>query len=351
MKEAGDCLPLITLVNTIKVKAMIKKLSTKLLATIAIIATCTLTVNAQQDPQYTQFMYNKLPQNAAYTGSREVLSIRMLYRTQWAGNKNGGTVGAPQTASFTIHSPLKNEHFALGFFYTNDRLGKEHKNQFNVTYAYRVALGKKVKLSLGINAGIMWYKWNGLQELAYDYGDPTVENVSRVLPDVGAGLYVYHPNFYFGASVPNFIKGDLNNRKTVGEAKRTPHVVLMAGGVIPAGKVLKIRPQIQYRYIANAVQRIPHTFDFNLSLLIYDRVNIGGQYRTSFGNKSNDQKLLDPDSFDVMLEVWPTKQLMIGYAYDYTLTKLGNYNRGSHEVIIGYDFGFEKKRVITPRYF
>ena len=88
---------------------------------------------------------NKLPQNAAYTGSREVLSIRMLYRTQWAGNKNGGTVGAPQTASFTIHSPLKNEHFALGFFYTNDRLGKEHKNQFNVTYAYRVALGKKVK--------------------------------------------------------------------------------------------------------------------------------------------------------------------------------------------------------------
>ena len=332
---------------------MIKRQSIQtFLATLFVLGGSIMLSYGQQDPQYTQFMYNKLPQNAAYTGAREVLSIRMLYRTQWVGNKNGGTYKAPQTASFSIHSPLKNEHFALGFFYTNDRLGQEHKNQFDLTYAYRVGLGKKVKLSIGINAGIYWYKWNALNELSNEPGDPLLtKNVSRVLPDVGAGLYLYHPNFYFGASVPNFIKGDLDNKKTIGESKRTPHVVLMAGGVIPAGKVVKIRPQIQYRYIANATQRIPHTLDFNLSLLIYDRVNIGGQYRTSFGNKSNDVKLTDPDSFDAMIEVWPIKQLMIGYAYDYTLTKIGNYNRGSHEIILGYDFGFEKKRVITPRYF
>lgn len=331
---------------------MIKRHGIKALTTLMVLGASILLSYGQQDPQYTQFMYNKLPQNAAYTGAREVLSIRMLYRTQWAGGKNGGTYKAPQTASFTIHSPLKNEHFALGFFYTNDRLGQEHKNQFDLTYAYRVALGKKVKLSIGINAGIYWYKWNALNEVGNDPGDPLLtQNVSRVLPDVGAGLYLYHPNFYFGASVPTFIRGDLNTKKSIGEAKRTAHVVLMAGGVIPAGKVLKIRPQIQYRYIANATQQIPHTLDFNLSLLIYDRVNIGGQYRTSFGNKSNEVKLTNPDSFDAMIEVWPVKQLMIGYAYDYTLTKLGNYNRGSHEVILGYDFAFEKKRVITPRYF
>jgi hypothetical protein len=85
--------------------------------------------------------------------------------------------------------------------------------------------------------------------------------------------------------------------------------------------------------------------------LFYNRVNIGGQYRTSFGNKNIGLKLKDPDSFDFMVEVWPTKQLMIGYAYDYTLTKIGDYNRGSHEIILGYDLGFSKKRVITPRYF
>jgi type IX secretion system PorP/SprF family membrane protein len=211
-------------------------------------------------------------------------------------------------------------------------------------------LGKKVKLSIGINAGIYWYKYNGSAEHT-EVPDPNLYNVSRVLPDVGAGLYIYHPNFYIGASVPNFIKGDLDKKNGTGEARRVAHFVAMAGGVIPAGKVLKIRPQIQYRYVADGVYKMPHTFDFNLSLLIYDRVNIGGQYRTSFGNKNNGVKLQDPDSFDAMIEVWPTKQFMIGYAYDYTLTKLGNYNSGSHEVIIGYDFGFEKKKVITPRYF
>lgn len=332
---------------------MIKYLNKRLLLSITLLSVIVLSAYAQQDPQYTQFMYNKLPQNAGYTGAREVLSIRALYRAQWVGNKNGGTTGAPQTATFSIHSPLKNDHFALGFFYVNDRLGQEHKNQFNVSYAYRIDLGKKVKLSLGINSGIYWYKWNASNEIAINNNDPVLaQNVSRILPDVGAGLYLYHPNFYFGGSVPNFIKGDLNSKSSsIGDAKRTPHVVLMAGGVIPAGKVLKIRPQVQYRYIANATQKIPHTFDFNLSLLIYDRVNIGGQYRTSFGNKSNGVKLTNPDSFDAMIEVWPTKQLMIGYAYDYTLTKLGDYNRGSHEVILGYDFAFQKKRVITPRYF
>lgn len=332
---------------------MIKNLTQKILISITLVLSSAYGLYAQQDAQYSQFMYNKLPQNAAYTGSREVLSIRALYRDQWSGNKNGGITGAPKTAAFSIHSPLKNDHFALGFWFVNDRLGIEHKNQFDVTYAYRLNLGKKVKLSLGINAGMLWYKLNASDALLVDPNDPAFsQNVSRILPDVGAGLYIYHPNFYFGASVPNFIKGDLTAKSQSGSsAKRTAHVVLMAGGVIPCGKVLSIRPQVQYRYLADAEGKIPHTLDFNLSLLIYNRVNIGGQYRTSVVNKNEGVKLTDPDSFDMMLEVWPTKQLMIGYAYDYTLTKLSNFNRGSHEIILGYDFAFEKKKVITPRYF
>ncbi len=332
---------------------MIKELTQRILVLLFFVTVFSGVSYGQQDAQYTQFMYNKLPQNAAYTGAREVLSIRALYRDQWSGGKNGGIAGAPKTTSFSIHSPLKNEHFALGFWYVNDRLGLEHKNQFQMTYAYRLHLGKKVKLSLGLNAGLLWYKLNAQDALLTDPNDPAFsQNVSRILPDVGAGLYIYHPNFYFGASVPNFIKGDLTAKNQLGsDAKRTAHMVLMAGGVIPAGKVLKIRPQIQYRYLANAQSQIPHTMDFNLSLLIYDRVNIGGQYRTSFSNKNEGIKLTGPDSFDFMLEVWPTKQLMIGYGYDYTLTKLANFNRGSHEIILGYDFAFEKKKVVTPRYF
>ncbi len=333
-----------------------KNIKKKLIITIAILAISIVKVNAQQDAQYTQFMYNKLPQNAAYTGSREVLSIRALYRDQWVGKKNGGTYKAPQTAAFSIHSPLKNEHFALGFFFVNDRLGLEHKNQFNLSYAYRLSLGKKFKLSLGINAGVYWYKWNATSEIALDAADPVLQqNVSRVLPDVGAGLYIYHPNFYFGASIPNFIKGDLSGKNTTGNAKRSPHFVTMVGGAIPLGKsgALYLRPQIQYRYLAVSKSQfsIPHTLDLNLSLLIYNRVNIGAQYRTAPGKRKNPDNLYNGDSFDAMLEVWPTKQLMIGYAYDYTISKLNNYNTGSHEIILGYDLSFEKKKAVTPRYF
>jgi type IX secretion system PorP/SprF family membrane protein len=333
---------------------MVKHLREKIIISIMLLIGSIQGLYAQQDAQYTQFMYNKLPQNAGYTGAREVLSIRALYRDQWSGGKGGGIEGAPKTASLSIHSPLKNEHFALGFWYVNDRLGMEHKNQFDVTYAYRLNLGKQVKLSLGINAGMLWYKLDASQAIVSNPNDPVYfDNVSRILPDVGAGLYLYHPHFYFGASVPNFIKGDLSSKdgSSTSDAKRTPHLVLMGGGVINAGKVLKIRPQIQYRYLANAESKIPHTLDFNLSLLIYNRVNIGGQYRTSLGNKNEGVKLTYPDSFDFMLEVWATKQLVIGYSYDYTLTTLANYNRGSHEIMVGYDFAFEKKKVITPRYF
>jgi type IX secretion system PorP/SprF family membrane protein len=334
---------------------MANRFTTKKLTTVLVLLMVVLEVYGQQDAQYTQFMYNKLPINAAYTGAREVLSIRALYRDQWSGNKGGGIPGAPKTTSFSIHSPLKNDHYAIGFYFVNDRLGVEHKNQFDATFAYRVALGKKVKMSLGINAGILWYKANLAGSITTDGTgiDPALnQNVSRVLPDVGAGLYIYHPNFYIGLSVPNFIKGDLTNKNQDGStAKRTAHINAMIGGVIPAGKVLKIRPQLLYRYLASTDQKIPHTLDFNLSLLIYDRVNIGGQYRTSFKNKNNGVNLTNGDSFDVMLEIWPTKQLMIGYSYDYLLSKLGNFNRGSHEIILGYDFAFEKKKVITPRYF
>ncbi len=315
------------------------------IATLLLVCSSIVTAFAQQDAQYSQFMYNKLPQNSAYTGSREGLSIRALYRNQWTGKKGNAIEGAPKTTTFSIHSPLKKESFALGFYYVNDRLGLEQKNQFDVTYSYRLSLGKKVKLSIGINGGILWYKLNASEAILVNPDDNKYQkNISRVLPDVGAGLYIYHPNFYFGASVPNFIKGNLANKGENSDSKRTAHFVVMAGGLIPVSKHISIRPQVQYCYLASTSKKIPHTFDFNLSLLIYDRVNIGGQYHTTFNNKNENVKLTNPDSFDFMLEVWPTKQLMIGYAYDYTLSKLSNVNSGTHEIMIGYDLTQKKQR-------
>lgn len=315
-------------------------------------------VNAQQEPQYTQFMYNKLPLNAAYTGARDVVSIRALYRNQWTGIK-----GAPQTATLSVHSPLKNENIALGTYIVNDRLGVTNQTWVDASFAYRIKIKEKMRLAFGINAGILWYKSN-LQDLTLNQSnDPNIANVSRVLPDVGAGIYFNHPNFYLGLSIPNFIKMDLYNKSTMSQieqiygsskvkfARRTPHFFMMAGGVIPCDKNKKfmIRPQIMGKYIVDRNQKIPFEMDFNLSFLIMNRVNIGGTYRTAFHHKKTD--LTNYDSFDANIEVWPLQQLMIGYAYDYTLTKLGDYNKGSHEIIIGYDLVMNKKKLNTPRYF
>ncbi|MFN8282685.1 MAG: type IX secretion system membrane protein PorP/SprF [Chitinophagales bacterium] len=331
---------------------MRQPINIKIIATIILVSCCVLNTIAQQDAQYTQFMYNKLPQNAAYTGSKEGLSIRALYRDQWTSKKGNAIDGAPKTTSFSIHSPFKKESFALGFYFVNDRLGLEQKNQFDVTYAYRVSLGKKIKLSIGINAGLLWYKLNATEAILVNPDDPKYRNnVSRVLPDVGAGLYIYHPNFYIGLSVPNFIRGQLANKGDHSStAKRTAHFVAMTGGLIPLGKSLKLRPQVQYCYLASAVQKVPHTFSFNLSLMIYDRVNIGAQYHTAFQTKNKETKTENPDSFDFMLEVWPTKHLLIGYSYDYTLSKLSTVSSGSHEIIVGYDFASRNKKKSTTNY-
>jgi type IX secretion system PorP/SprF family membrane protein len=335
---------------------MIKHLKGKWIAAISMLFIGVLNLQAQQEPQYTQFMYNKLPINAGYTGSREVLSLRALYRNQWTGIQ-----GAPQTATLSIHSPFKRESSAMGFYMVNDRLGVTNQTWFDVTYAYRIRLGKGIKMSIGINAGMLWYKSNLSELNTNETADPVLqENVNRVLPDFGAGLYIYHKSFYLGLSVPNFIKGELYNKSTIDNsgndpsgsllsAHRTPHLFVIAGGVIPAGKILKIRPQFMYKYIAEGSQQIPHEYDFNLSLLFFDRFNIGATYRTSFQN--NKTSLTNVDGVDVLLEVWPVKNLLIGFAYDYTLTELSQYNKGSYEVILGYEFANKKKNLVTPRYF
>ncbi len=316
-----------------------------------------ISVLGQQEPQYTQFMFNKLPINSAYTGANEVLSIRALYRNQWTGIE-----GHPQNATFSIHSPLKNEDLALGFNFVNDRLGEVNQNWFNVTYAYRVPLGGgATKLSFGVNAGILYYKHCLTCLISNDVGDPSLQDdVSKVMPDVGAGFYFYNPDkFYVGFSVPNFIKSELYNeeqpRLSNGLiAQRVPHMFAMAGGVINLGTsgTVKIRPQVMFKHILSGEYKSPFSTDFNLSFLLFDRLNIGATYRTTFGNREEKEKLTNSDSFDALLEFWVTKQFMIGYAYDYTLTELNDFTgSGTHEVIMGFDFSFDKSKIITPRYF
>ena len=329
----------------------------RLLMTVAILLMVASESFSQQEPQFTQFMFNKLPINSAYTGGRDVLTIRALYRNQWVGIE-----GHPQTATFSIHSPLKNEDLAIGFNVIHDRLGVTEQTWVNGTYAYRMPFGSKqnIRLAFGVNAGILYYT-NALTTLvANDKEDIALaEDIKRVMPDVGAGMYLDGDNFYVGLSVPNFIPFDLYNKdqekQVVDEqryenARRLPHIMLMAGGVIPLGDNLKLRPQGLFKHVVGIGKyKSPYSIDFNLSLMIMDRVNVGGTYRTTFANKS--LGLENQNSVDVMAEIWPLEQLMIGYAYDFDLTKLGNHHTGTHEITLGFDFRFKKEAILTPRYF
>ena len=313
---------------------------------------------AQQEPQYSQFMFNKLPINAAYTGGKDVLSIRALYRNQWVK-----IPGHPQTASISVHSPFRNEDLAGGLVIVHDRLGVTEQTWISGTYAYRIPMdnSQNMRLSFGINAGMLLYTSALTTLVANDLDDPSLnENVKRVLPDVGAGVYLDGNNFYVGASIPNFISSDLFNKGSVqvdfegnqmSNARRFSHVAIMAGGVIPVGtgEALKIRPQMLFKHVLSGSDYAsPYSIDFNLSLMLMDRVNIGGTYRTTLGKNDG---LENGDSFDALLEFWPTKQLMIGYAYDFTISGLSDHAGGSHEIVLGFDFNFKKKKVLTPRYF
>lgn len=314
-------------------------------------------VQAQQDPQYSQFMYNKLPINSAYTGGRDLLSIRALYRNQWVGLE-----GSPQTATFSIHGPLKNEDLALGMNIVHDRLGTIHQTLVSVTYAYRIPFENGMKLSFGVNAGFMYHANKLSEATVNDINDIGLQdNVSRIVPDVGAGVYFYHPDwFYVGVSLPNFISSDIISKERAeitpvfggSNSQRTQHLMVIAGGVIPLGtKALKLRPQAMFKHVVNAEYDAPFSMDLNASFLIYDRVNIGASYRSTYGKNDSPDRLKNPSEVSGMVEFWATKQLLIGYAYDYPLNRISNVTNGSHEIILGFDFDFDKKKIITPRYF
>ena len=165
----------------------------------------------QQEPMFTKYMFNSLIFNPGYAGSSEFLSVGLLHRSQWYEID-----GAPTTQTFTAHTPLRNERVGVGFSLINDVIGPSQTIGANLAYAYRIPLGKKLKLSVGLQGGIESYTadWSELnidQEL-----DPSfATNVSKFLPNFGAGFYLYSDRFYIGGSVPHLVEYDLREENNL----------------------------------------------------------------------------------------------------------------------------------------
>ena len=287
------------------------------------------TSKAQQDPQYTQYMYNTMSVNPAYAGQREVLSVTGLHRSQWIGID-----GAPQTQTFGVHAPLKNERLGLGLSVVQDALGPARETYLNANVSYTIPVSDfDAKLSFGVKGGLHlldtdWSKGR--------YQNPDVafnENINLASPTIGAGLYLHSKKWYVGLSVPNFITTKHYDDFKESLAAERLHYFLIGGYVFDISKTTKLKPA----FLVKAVSGAPLIADVSANLLLKDKITLGLAWRWD-------------DSFSGLIGFQVTPGMYMGYAYDLTSTELNNYNSGTHEIMLR----FELKRVgkiLSPRFF
>ena len=300
-------------------------------------------IQAQQDPAYSMYMFNGLFINPAYAGSQEVISLMGIYRAQWVGLD-----GAPNTANISVHSPLRQDQYALGLVLSNDRLGLS--NTFNVTpsFAYRLKLGG-TRLSFGVQASFAYYHQNNGGAITTNGSDPAFQsNQNLFVPNVGFGIYAYGKRYFVGVSVPHLLPSSLRDKVGVvpseNIAKLYNQYIFTAGYVFgkdPA--IVKFRPTVLVKWQQGMPKGIPQ-IDISPALLFVDRLWLGLTYRTGGDVSYVGQAIIIFAQFKI------TPQLQVGYAYDAEMTSLRHYNSGSHEIMIGYDFWYNKKRFVTPRY-
>lgn len=299
-------------------------------------------LKAQQDVQYTNFMFNRLPFNPAYAGSKEVASITALYRTQWVGFD-----GAPNSQSLNFHTPLWKDRIGLGVGLERDAITFFQNYRGSVAYAYRFPVGKKGKLSFGLQGTVRmlradWTKAVDRNGMPVNTSDQAVmsNDKSKILPNFGAGVYYYNEKFYAGVGLPHLINSDIDfanpgNANTDVVAADRRHVFGNVGMIIPLGSKVKFTPNIMTKYVRNS----PFDMDINASFLFVDKLSLGATYRLG-------------DSADAVLHWLITPQLRLGLGYDFTLTELQKYNSGSYEVMLGYDFNYNKnEKVSNPRFY
>ena len=293
--------------------------------------------NAQQDPQHTMYRFNGLMFNPAYAGSREALSMVGIYRWQWVN-----VPGAPQTGSFAIHSPLRNDHIALGLSFVSDHYTVVHSDKLEGDFAYRIPVGKKknIKISLGVGVSATNIRAD-LKDvgLVQTVDNSFQNNINLWLPNVTAGVYVYSEKFFVGVSVPEILSNSLSTKgqvwqRSIDSAHQYTSMYATAGYVFDLGKKVKFAPSILVKYVPKYA---PVSMDFNANFIFIDRLWLGVSYRLS-------------DSYGFMVAFNITKQLRVGYAYDLTVSPISHFTTGSHEVMAGYDFDFRKKSIVNPRF-
>ena len=286
---------------------------------------------AQQEPMYSQYMFNMSHINPAYVGNRAVDNITTIYRKQWVEIE-----GAPTTATLSWDRRKAESNVGYGISIFNDRLGIESTTGFQAFYSYRIPL-KNSFLSFGLSAGVLNYVAAFSQVLTTQSGDPLFqEDVKGWLPTAGIGVIYATDKWYVGLSVPALLgaKLDANNQQV--NYGIDNHYFLTSGYIFEVSEGLKIKPSV----LLKAVRGAPFEYDFNMNIWLYDVLGFGMSYRTG-------------DAIIGIFELQLSPQIRLGYAYDHTISNLKIYNsKGTHELMLRYEFSRNKtERILSPRYY
>ena len=287
-------------------------------------------INAQQDPQYTQYMYNMNVVNPAYAGSKETLSIGVLGRKQWTNLR-----GAPTTFTGSIHAPL-GDKVGAGLSIIADKIGPVKEQNIYADFSYTLKTSEVGNLAFGIKAGVTLFNAD-LDLATVDPSDPVFGNIDATTNfNFGTGVFYYTEKFYVGLSMPNMLKA--SNLETqngeITEVSDATHYFLTSGYVFDLNNNLKFKPSILLKATGGA----PVSLDVSANFLFNERLELGASYR------------LD-DAISGLINFEVSRGLRLGFAYDYTITNLGDFNNGSFEGIILWDILSSERKIKSPRFF
>lgn len=288
---------------------------------------------AQQDPQFTQYMFNLLAINPAYAGSAERASLKALSRHQWVGFE-----GAPATQTLAFHTPVWHESLGLGGTLMRDTHGPITQYTFMADVAYRIHMGD-AKLAFGLKGGLNLLQGTYAELNPLEEGDQVFQqNVNTKFdPQFGFGIMYYSDRYFLGISTPKLLRTEFfetDSLAFVSMPGQRPHYFLTGGYVFDLGVYHKFKPT----FLVKAVQGAPVSFDLSANFLFYEKFWLGAMYRHT-------------DAVGALVQYHITNDLTVGYAYDFPLSPLRNYSGGSHEIMLGFEFGNKLKGVRSPRYF
>jgi type IX secretion system PorP/SprF family membrane protein len=285
---------------------------------------------AQQDAQFTQYMYNTININPAYAGSRSAMNIFGLYRTQWVGLD-----GAPETSSFSLNTPLNNSNLGLGVSLVNDKIGPTTENIFSADLSYTIPTSETFKISFGMKATANLFNLDVNKLSPEDQGDTQFQNLnSKFSPNIGAGVYWHSDKAYIGLSVPNFIETNRYDANEVAIFKEKINYYLIAGYVFDLNPDIKFKPAV----LTKLVEGSPLQVDLSANFMFNNKFVVGVAYRWSA-------------ALSAMVGFQITDGLYLGYGYDRETTNLNNYNSGSHEIFLRFELFTDYSRITSPRFF